>query len=98
MLTKQTYTSPDSQGYYGKFGGAYIPEMLYPNVEELRTRYLEIIYENSFQKEFRELLRDYAGRATPLYFAQRLSKKYNAQIFLKREDLCHTGAHKINNT
>jgi tryptophan synthase beta chain len=98
MLTKQTYTSPDSQGYYGKFGGAYIPEMLYPNVEELRTRYLEIIYEDSFQKEFNELLHDYAGRPTPLYFAQRLSKKYSTQIFLKREDLCHTGAHKINNT
>jgi tryptophan synthase beta chain len=98
MLTKQKYTSPDSQGYYGKFGGAYIPEMLYPNVEELRTRYLGIIYEDSFQKEFKELLHDYAGRPTPLYFAQRLSKKYNTQIFLKREDLCHTGAHKINNT
>ena len=98
MLTKQTYTSPDSQGYYGKFGGAYIPEMLYPNVEELRIRYLDIIYEDSFQKEFKELLNDYAGRPTPLYFAQRLSKKYNTQIFLKREDLCHTGAHKINNT
>ena len=87
MLTKQKYTSPDSQGYYGKFGGAYIPEMLYPNVEELRTRYLEIIYEDSFQKEFKELLHDYAGRPTPLYFAQRLSKKYDTQIFLKREDL-----------
>ncbi|MEP6513421.1 MAG: pyridoxal-phosphate dependent enzyme, partial [Parafilimonas sp.] len=86
------------QGYYGKFGGAYIPEMLYRNVEELRTRYLEIMYEPSFQKEFHELLHDYAGRPTPLYFAQRLSKQFNTNIFLKREDLCHTGAHKINNT
>ncbi len=86
------------QGYYGKFGGAYIPEMLHRNVEELRTRYLKIMYEPSFQKEFHELLHDYAGRPTPLYFAQRLSKQFNTNIFLKREDLCHTGAHKINNT
>lgn len=86
------------EGYYGRFGGAYIPEMLYRNVEELRSRYLDIIYEEDFQKEFRELLRDYAGRPTPLYFAKRLSEKYGSKIFLKREDLCHTGAHKINNT
>src|SRR5438046_8739206 len=98
MTTTTTYTSPNSQGYYGKFGGAYIPEMLHRNVEELREKYLEIIYEENFQKEFRELLKDYAGRPTPLYFAKRLSDKYNTKIFLKREDLCHTGAHKINNT
>lgn len=92
------YTSPNEQGYYGKFGGAYVPEMLHRNVEELRSKYLDIIYEENFQKEFRELLRDYAGRPTPLYFARRLSERYGAKIFLKREDLCHTGAHKINNT
>jgi tryptophan synthase beta chain len=92
------YTSPNGQGYYGQFGGAYIPEMLHRNVEELRSRYLDIIYEEGFQKEFRDLLKDYAGRPTPLYFAGRLSERYGAKIFLKREDLCHTGAHKINNT
>src|SRR6478735_3094130 len=86
------------QGYYGKFGGAYIPEMLHRNVEELRTKYLEIIYEEAFQKEFKDLLRDYVGRPTPLYLATRLSKLHNTNIYLKREDLCHTGAHKINNT
>ncbi len=89
---------PDEQGYYGRFGGAFIPEMLHRNVEELRTKYLEIIYEDEFLKEFQELLRDYAGRPTPLYLAKRLSKRYNVTVYLKREDLCHTGAHKINNT
>jgi tryptophan synthase beta chain len=89
---------PNEQGYYGDFGGAYIPEMLYRNVEELRTQYLEIIYEDSFQKEFQHLLKDYVGRPTPLYLAERLSKQFNTTIYLKREDLCHTGAHKINNT
>ncbi len=93
-----SYQKPNEQGYYGKFGGAYIPEMLYPNVEELRTRYLDIIHEAAFQKEFNSLLKDYVGRPTPLYLAKRLSGKYNTEIFLKREDLCHTGAHKINNT
>lgn len=93
-----TYQSPDTQGYYGPFGGAYIPEMLHRNVEELRTKYLEIIYGEDFQKEFQQLLRDYVGRPTPLYFAERLSNRYKANIYLKREDLCHTGAHKINNT
>ncbi len=93
-----SFRVPDSQGYYGKFGGAFIPEMLYPNVEELRTRYLEIMREPSFQKEYHSLLKDYVGRPTPLYLAKRLSRKYNTEIFLKREDLCHTGAHKINNT
>jgi tryptophan synthase beta chain len=98
MTTTQTYQQPNEQGYYGPFGGAYIPEMLHRNVEELRTKYLEIIYEEEFQKEFQYLLRDYVGRPTPLYYAERLSKLYHATIYLKREDLCHTGAHKINNT
>jgi len=93
-----SYRMPDAQGYYGKFGGAFIPEMLYPNVEELRTRYLEIMHEAAFQKEFHSLLKDYVGRPSPLYLAARLSAKYNAEIYLKREDLNHTGAHKINNT
>lgn len=88
----------NERGYYGQFGGAFIPEMLYPNVEELRQNYLHIINEPSFQKEFYQLLHDYVGRPTPLYFATRLSEKYNTQIHLKREDLCHTGAHKVNNT
>jgi tryptophan synthase beta chain len=88
----------NEKGYYGDFGGAYIPEMLYPNVEELRQNYLSIINEESFQAEFKQLLKDYVGRPSPLYLAKRLSKKYNANIFLKREDLNHTGAHKINNT
>lgn len=93
-----TFTNPDAHGYYGNFGGAFIPEMLYKNVEELSLRYLEIIQDPSFQKEFRFLLKDFAGRPTPLYLANGLSKRYNTTIFLKREDLCHTGAHKINNT
>jgi len=88
----------NEKGYYGDFGGAYIPEMLYPNVEELRQNYLGIINDPEFQKEFHALLKDYVGRPSPLYLAKRLSKKYNANIFLKREDLNHTGAHKINNT
>ncbi len=90
--------SVDEHGYYGQFGGAYIPEMLHPNVEELKSAYLKITSEPSFKAEFDDLLRDYVGRPTPLYFAKRLSEKYNAKIYLKREDLCHTGAHKINNT
>jgi len=93
-----SYKLPSERGYYGDFGGAFIPEMLYPNVEELRNRYLEIMNEPDFQAEFNGLLQDYVGRPTPLYFAVRLSEKYNTSIFLKREDLCHTGAHKINNT
>lgn len=88
----------NEHGYYGNFGGAFIPEMLYPNVKELQENYLKIIYEEEFQNEFLYLLNDYAGRPTPLFFAERLSSKYNTNIFLKREDLCHTGAHKINNT
>ncbi len=88
----------NEKGYYGEFGGAFIPEMLYPNVEELRQNYLKIMAEPEFQKEFRQLLKDYVGRPSPLYFAKRLSEKYNTKIYLKREDLNHTGAHKINNT
>jgi len=88
----------DNKGYYGEFGGAYIPEMMYSNIEELRSKYIKICSETSFKKEFDELLKDYVGRPTPLYFASRLSDKYNTKIYLKREDLCHTGAHKINNT
>ncbi|WP_285057390.1 tryptophan synthase subunit beta [Pedobacter ginsengisoli] len=88
----------NEKGYYGDFGGAYIPEMLYPNVEELRQNYLKIMADEDFQKEFHQLLKDYVGRPSPLYLAKRLSQKYNANIFLKREDLNHTGAHKINNT
>ncbi|WP_462250807.1 tryptophan synthase subunit beta [Ekhidna sp.] len=88
----------DERGYYGKFGGAYIPEMLYPNVEELRSNYLSIIESQDFKDEFDHLLRTYVGRPTPLYYAQRLSEKYRTKIYLKREDLCHTGAHKVNNT
>ncbi|RRJ89494.1 tryptophan synthase subunit beta [Flavobacterium macacae] len=88
----------DEKGFYGEFGGAFIPEMLYPNVEELRLKYLEISEEKSFKEEFQSLLREYVGRPTPLYFAKRLSQKHNTKIYLKREDLCHTGAHKINNT
>lgn len=88
----------NEKGYYGKFGGAYIPEMLYPNIEELENNYLKIIYEKDFQEEFHQLLRDYVGRPSPLYLAKRLSEKYKTNIYLKREDLNHTGAHKINNT
>src|SRR3954469_13367532 len=98
VISPTTYTSPNEFGYYGEFGGAYIPEMLHRNVEELKSKYLKIMYESSFQKEFRELLRDYVGRPTPLYSALRLSEVLHTNIFLKREDLCHTGAHKINNT
>ncbi len=92
------YTVPDQRGYYGSFGGAFIPEMLFRNVEELQQNYLSIIQEKSFQDEFRGLLRDYAGRATALYQAKRLGALHGTNIYLKREDLCHTGAHKINNT
>lgn len=88
----------DENGYYGQFGGAYIPEMLYSNVDNLQKNYLKLMREKSFQEEFNALLKDYVGRPTPLYPAKRLSEKYGANIFLKREDLCHTGAHKINNT
>lgn len=88
----------NERGYYGKFGGAFIPEMLYPNVEELRLHYLDILGDDEFQKEFHHLLKNYVGRPTPLYLAKRLSENHGATIYLKREDLCHTGAHKVNNT
>lgn len=88
----------NDNGYYGDFGGAFIPEMLHPNIEKLRQNYLRIMSDSEFQKEFKQLLRDYVGRPSPLYYASRLSKKYNTKIYLKREDLNHTGAHKINNT
>lgn len=92
------YQNPTAEGYYGAFGGAYIPEMLYGNVETLKTQYLQIMQDPSFQAEFQQLLKDYVGRPTPLFLAERLSKEIGATIYLKREDLCHTGAHKINNT
>ncbi|WP_432672524.1 tryptophan synthase subunit beta [Flavobacterium sp. SM2513] len=88
---------PDEHGFYGEFGGAFVPEMLYPNVLELQQNYLKIIQTEDFQKEFKVLLKDYVGRPTPLYFSKNLSAEFNAQIYLKREDLNHTGAHKINN-
>ena len=84
-------------GYYGNYGGAFIPELLRENVEELNSRYLEIINSPDFQLEYKRLLKDYVGRPTPLYFSEKLSQKHSAKIFLKREDLNHTGAHKINN-
>ena len=87
----------DENGYYGDFGGAYIPEILYKTVEDLKKAYLPIIESEEFQKEYRDLLRDYVGRPSPLYFAKRMSEKYNCKLYLKREDLNHTGAHKINN-
>ncbi len=88
----------NEKGFYGPYGGAFIPEMLYPNVEELKNNYLKIIETEKFQKEFKQLLKEYVGRPNPLYFAKRLSEKYNCKIYLKREDLNHTGSHKINNT
>ena len=93
----KTYKNPDKNGYYGEFGGAFVPEMLYPNVEVLQGQYLDIINSEEFQTEFRDLLKNYVGRATPLYFSKNLSEKYQTQVYLKREDLNHTGAHKINN-
>ena len=88
----------DERGYYGEFGGAYIPEILYKVVEDLREAYLPIIESEEFQKEYMQLLRDYVGRPSPLYYASRMSQKYGCRLYLKREDLNHTGAHKINNT
>ena len=87
----------NEKGYYGEFGGAYIPEMLYPNVEELRQKYLEITAQPEFKAEFDQLLKDYVGRENPLYFAKNISDEIGAKIYLKREDLNHTGAHKVNN-
>ena len=88
----------DNRGFYGEYGGAYIPEAMFPNIEELRTRYLDIMNSSSFLKEFNDLLKDYVGRPSPLYYAKRLSEHYGTRIFLKREDLNHTGSHKVNNT
>ena len=88
----------DQEGYYGEFGGAYVPEILHKCVSDLQQAYLPILESEAFQREYRSLLRDYVGRPSPLYFARRLSERYGAQIYLKREDLNHTGAHKINNT
>jgi tryptophan synthase beta chain len=94
---KKSYHA-DDKGYYGEFGGSFVPEMLFPNMVTLQESYLRIMNEPSFKKEFNSLLKDYVGRPSPLYLAKRLSEKYNARIYLKREDLNHTGAHKINNT
>jgi tryptophan synthase beta chain len=88
----------DEKGYYGQFGGAFIPEMLHANVEELKNRYLDILNSENFKKQYLWLLKQYVGRPSPLYYANRLSQKYGANIYLKREDLNHTGSHKINNT
>ena len=88
----------NENGYYGEFGGAYIPEILHQCVENLKNTYLQVLESDSFRKEFEALLHDYVGRPSPLYLAKKLSEKYNARIYLKREDLNHTGAHKINNT
>jgi tryptophan synthase beta chain len=92
------YQQPTEEGYYGQYGGAYIPEMLYSNVETLKTQYLQIMDEPAFKAEVAALLKDYVGRPTPLFYAERLSAEIGTKIYLKREDLCHTGAHKINNT
>jgi tryptophan synthase beta chain len=97
MIMKNSY-QVDDNGYYGEFGGAYIPEILHRCVEELRENYLKAIESEEFKKEYAQLLRDYVGRPSPLYYANRLSEKYGCKIYLKREDLNHTGAHKINNT
>ena len=88
----------DKKGFYGNYGGAFVPEMLFPNLDELEKNYNEIINDSNFQKDYNNLLKDYVGRPTPLYFAERMSEKYKCKIYFKREDLCHTGAHKINNT
>lgn len=99
MITSTFATTQiDDKGYYGRFGGAYIPEMLHSNIRELQARYIEISEQPEFQRQFKALLKDYVGRPTPLYLAERLSNHYNTHIYLKREDLNHTGAHKINNT
>lgn len=92
------YQQPSEEGYYGQYGGAYIPEMLYSNVETLKNQYLQIMDDPAFKAEVAALLKDYVGRPTPLFYAKRLSAEIGAKIYLKREDLCHTGAHKINNT
>ena len=88
----------DKEGYYGEFGGAYVPEILHKCVKELQDTYLTVLNDENFRQEFDQLLRDYVGRPSPLYLARRLSEKYGCKLYLKREDLNHTGAHKINNT
>ena len=88
----------DKKGFYGNYGGAFVPEMLFPNIDELEKNYNKIINDTDFQEDYNNLLKDYVGRPTPLYFAERVSEKYKCKIYFKREDLCHTGAHKINNT
>ena len=88
----------DKKGFYGNYGGAFVPEMLFPNLDELEKNYTKIINDTDFQNDYNNLLKDYVGRPTPLYFAERMSGKYKCKIYFKREDLCHTGAHKINNT
>lgn len=95
---QQIFTNPNEQGYYGDFGGAFIPEMLFANVAKLKSQYLQIMDDADFKQEVNDLLHHYVGRPTPLFLAKRLSAQYGTTIYLKREDLCHTGAHKINNT
>ena len=95
---QQTFTNPNEYGYYGDFGGAFIPEMLFANVAQLKSQYLQIMDDPNFKEEVNDLLKNYVGRPTPLFLAKRLSEQYGTTIYLKREDLCHTGAHKINNT
>ena len=97
-MMQQTFTNPNEHGYYGDFGGAFIPEMLFANVAQLKSQYLQIMDDEDFKKEVNDLLHHYVGRPTPLFLAKRLSAQYGTTIYLKREDLCHTGAHKINNT
>ena len=92
----KTYQVND-EGFYGNFGGAYIPEILYQCVEQLKDNYRKVLDSDDFRQEFHSLLRDYVGRPSPLYLAKRLSERYGCRIYLKREDLNHTGAHKINN-
>jgi tryptophan synthase beta chain len=88
----------NEKGYYGEFGGAYIPEMMHPNIEELKNNYLRIINSYNFRQDFIGLLKNYVGRPSPLYYAKRMSEHYQSHIYLKREDVNHTGSHKINNT
>jgi tryptophan synthase beta subunit len=97
-MKTNSYLDTDSLGFYGEFGGAYVPELLRPNVEELDAAFNSYCFTDAFESQFKQLLKDYVGRPTPLYYAGRLSDKYGAVIYLKREDLCHTGAHKVNNT
>ena len=98
MKTTQSKYQVNEKGYYGPFGGSFIPEILHPNIKQLRENYLSIIESKNFNEEYSGLLRDYVGRPTPLYFSKRLSERYHCKIYLKREDLAHTGSHKLNNT